>query len=612
MEIAIPIVALGSLYLASKQSKKGDSENFDNMNTSKQILPNTNLPNKNYPDEYPVVNFETDQTSYLSANNKYDIPVAFTDKYFQPEQNKMVTPNKPVSGAINATGGLPAAGSTQDSSTYYSLTGDKVDASYFQHNNMVPYFGGNVRSQVYNVNSNESVLDNMQGGGSQSFRKTEQSPLFMPQDSAQFPYGMPSTSDFIQSRMNVGMKMSNVKPFVEERVAPGLGEGSAGFNSGMMARDQWMPKTADELRTANKPKSSGLTMLGHEGPAYSNVQNIGILGKMEKNRPETAFEHTPERYLTTTGAFKAQTLHSIPIDRHVQRETATMSYTGIAGAHNPSSYVDGEYMPSKHMDLGELPLGVASATGRSGAYDVDYGIQGKQAYPNNRSVARNDDYFGAIGGAFGAVVSPLMDMLRPSRRENTIGSLRPYQNPKSEVANSYLFDPSNRMPTTIRETTEQSKGHLFVNSGQKGDAYMVTGHQVADTNRHTVGAYNYSGIASAGEGHRQVRPYDAEYNQRNNDIKSSTIQGRMVPGNMSLLNSDINMREKTMDQFLQNQRSTAPMMPYKSPDLSSMGKLQGTSNQLYSGIQMDRNTPDIMNALKSNPYTLSVTDAFAR
>jgi len=141
---------------------------------------------------------------------------------------------------------------------------------------------------------------------------------------------------------------------------------------------------------------------------------------------------------------------------------------------------------------------------------------------------------------------------------------------------------------------------------------MVTGHQVADTNRHTVGAYNYSGIASAGEGHRQVRPYDAEYNQRNNDIKSSTIQGRMVPGNMSLLNSDINMREKTMDQFLQNQRSTAPMMPYKSPDLSSMGKLQGTSNQLYSGIQMDRNTPDIMNALKSNPYTLSVTDAFAR
>jgi hypothetical protein len=289
-----------------------------------------------------------------------------------------------------------------------------------------------------------------------------------------------------------------------------------------------------------------------------------------------------------------------------------MSYTGIAGAHNPSSYVDGEYMPSKHMDLGELPLGVASATGRSGAYDVDYGIQGKQAYPNNRSVSQPDDYFGAIGGAFGAVVSPLMDMLRPSRRENMIGSLRPYQNPKSEVANSYLFDPSNRMPTTIRETTEQSKGHLFVNSGQNGDAYMVTGHQVADTNRHTVGAYNYSGIASAGEGHRQVRPYDAEYNQRNNDIKSSTIQGRMVPGNMSLMNGEINMREKTMDQFLQNQRSTAPMMPYKSPDVSSMGKLQGTSNQLYSGIQMDRNTPDIMNALKSNPYTLSVTDAFAK
>ena len=30
--------------------------------------------------------------------------------------------------------------------------------------------------------------------------------------------------------------------------------GSDGFNSGMMARETWMPKNVDQLRTANNPK----------------------------------------------------------------------------------------------------------------------------------------------------------------------------------------------------------------------------------------------------------------------------------------------------------------------------------------------------------------------
>ena len=56
MEIAIPIVALGSLYLASNQTKK---EKFTSMN---QRLPNTDLANRNFPEEFPVRSFELDQT----------------------------------------------------------------------------------------------------------------------------------------------------------------------------------------------------------------------------------------------------------------------------------------------------------------------------------------------------------------------------------------------------------------------------------------------------------------------------------------------------------------------------------------------------------------------
>jgi hypothetical protein len=201
-----------------------------------------------------------------------------------------------------------------------------------------------------------------------------------------------------------------------------------GYNSGMMARETWLPKTVDELRVANNPKSSFMT-LGHEGPAMSRITNVGLMGKFEKNRPERAYETGPDRYMTTTGLAKGQTLQGITIEKHVNRATTTQSYVGGAGASNSEMYVDGEYMPSKHIDLGPVPLHPANAVGRSEAREGEYELNAKVAYPNNRTTTRTGDYFGAIGGAFGSVIAPLLDALRPSRRENTIGSLRPYQNP---------------------------------------------------------------------------------------------------------------------------------------------------------------------------------------
>ena len=66
-------------------------------------------------------------------------------------------------------------------------------------------------------------------------------------------------SDFMQSRVNPAMKMSNVKPFVSENVGPGLNRGyttlgSGGYNSGMESRDRWIAKSVDELRVKTNPK----------------------------------------------------------------------------------------------------------------------------------------------------------------------------------------------------------------------------------------------------------------------------------------------------------------------------------------------------------------------
>ena len=101
-------------------------------------------------------------------------------------------------------------------------------------------------------------------------------------------------------------------------------------------------------------------------------------------------------------------------------------------------------------------------------------------------------------------------------------------------------------------------------------------------------------------------PYDAEYRQRNNEIKSSTIDGRLVKGNMSLMNNTMNIKEGDRNNRLLNSRAPAPAIYNQSPGLDTMGRLQG-KQQLNSSIQSDRTTPDLHNQLKGNPYALSIT-----
>ena len=590
MELAIPIIALGGLYMASKNENKCATgpaqEGFQSAGQNALPLPNTDIPNQNFPQEYPVESAEIEQTSKLSTINKYDTPSTYTDKYF----NTLIYPE------------------TSTTNAFTSMTGERVNADYFQHNNMTPFFGAKQRSQIQEYSATEGILDTYSGSGTQFVTKEEQSPLFAPDENYQHAFGAPNKNDFYQSRVNPSMRMANVKPFESQNVGPGLGlgatsEGSGGYNSGMALRDQWMPKTVDQMRTDNNKRASGVGLFGHEGPAMSHIQNVPTsdnMGRMEKNRVERTWDMGPERYFTTTGVEKGQTARAIPIDRHVHRPETTTSYVGAAGTQLPETYTTGEYMESNHMDLGQVPFGVATMTNKQQGNDHEYERKSQNAYPNNRSAHTQETYFGAFGSAIGAVVAPLLDELRPSRKENVIGTLRPYQNAHTGVSNSYLFNPADRPNPTIRETTEKNKYTPGVNTNQRGGAYMTTDHNAPKQQRDTTSA-SYTGNSSAGAGTKQYRPYDAEYRQRNNEIKSSTIKGHMVQGNMSLQNDYINMRNRAGE--IKNSR---PLIQTAGPkQMNGADQLgQQHSKQMYnSNIQLDRNTPDMLNAFRNNPYT---------
>jgi hypothetical protein len=585
MEVIIPLLAMTGLYVSTKTSE--EPENF----TSSR-LPNLDIPDRNFvqDSEYAA---ESDRSSKLYKDNAYDGQQVYTDKYFNPNMN---------ADAVSSNN------HTSVDSQHTSLTGESVGSSYFQHNNMVPFFSGNIRSRINDMNANESVLDSYIGSGSQSFAKKEQAPLFAPKEHQQWANGAPNNTEFMRSRVNPSSKMANVNPFKQEQVAPGLGlgyttEGSGGFNSGMAQRDAWTEKTVDEMRVLTNPKAGGVSIIGHEGPANSHIKQMGYQGVQEKHRPDTSFEMTKDRYFTTTGAQKGETLRSTHIDKDVSRPDTTVEYAGSAGFHNSSLYVDGEHMASHKQQLDGPAFTPAGARNRGSATSSDYGIKSKTAYPNNRTTTANDKYFGAVSGAFGAAVAPLLDVLRPSKKENTIGSLRPYQKVKASVASSYIYDHNQHAAPTIRETTEVGKFHPLMNATQTGSGYKVTDHQVAHTSRSQT-ARDYTGGSSASAGRQDTRSYAAEYNQRNNNIKSSTVNnGRTASGNMKLFTADVNMSAKHKDKDLLNSRSLTKKMPPPPPSTTSMGTLSG-GNSLNQNINMERNTSDLNSVLSSNPFVI--------
>ena len=609
--LAIPVVAMAGLYLAYNQDKKSKVEQFSGRTGQYEnsSLPNIDVPNTNYPEEYPVQNPPNDLTSQLSTVNSYDGKGVYTDKYFNPNAPSSLVGSTASQNSNMFSSQVP----NPDSARYVSLTGQMVGADYFQHQNMQPFFGSHLRTIRTDANSTEGIMDNYTGAGSQIITKTERAPLFAPQENYQWAFGSPNTTDFERSRMNPSLKQSNVKPFAEEYVAPGLNagygsQGIGGYNSGLFARDTYLDRGVDELRTLNHQKAEGVSLFGHEGPSNSYVKYRGEQGLQQKNRVDTSFELGQDRLFTTVGMMTAPTCRTVDTPREVNRQSTAQTYIGGAGAVTDAPYVEGEYMPSKHIDLGAVPLAPAQRTNAAGANEGDFGNKSRMIYQNNRTVNKQDTYFGSFGGAIGAVVAPLLDALRPSRKENTIGTLRPYQNPGSTVTQGYLFNPADRPATTIKETTEDGKGHLFIdrNQSQGGTGYIVAGNQPIVNNRMTQSDFYYAGGGSAGERGRQARTYDAEYNQRNNDVKSSTLASYTPSGNLALTSNYVNMSAKQRDQYQVNNRDNSPTMPFQSPDVALMGSSVGPQSQSFnSGIQLDRNAPDMLSQLKGNPFAIS-------
>ena len=114
----------------------------------------------------------------------------------------------------------------------------------------------------------------------------------------------------------------------------------------MLDRKAWAPPTVDELRVSTNPKVT-YGLFGHEGPAQSEVQNLPIQGKVEKNRPDTDFALGPEHWLTTTGSSLGPTQISEQMVSDI-KNIVRLNIMELGGnsADANATYIKGHYEPS--------------------------------------------------------------------------------------------------------------------------------------------------------------------------------------------------------------------------------------------------------------------------
>jgi hypothetical protein len=592
--LAIPIIVLGSIFILSEQEKKDSIKN-----SAQQEIQN----NRNF-----FLNNDSNtntKAAIITNNNRTE---GFSNNNFQTRES---TYN---SNAYNNT-----------NNNVNLLSGQQTTAQQFKHNNMQPYFGAKIRGPSVDINNTESIMDSKQGAGSQNFSKAEIAPLFRPDENSHHPNGTPNNSDFFQSRMNESMKMSNVTLWEPQRVGPGLNlgygsqnsdglntggiEGGGGFNSGMMSRESWMPKSVDDLRAENKPRTT-FDLNGHQGPAIYPIKMQGPnnkIGVVEKHLPEKSFETGPTRWFTTTGVEQAPPIRSTQVIPMENRIDTTREYYGSGSntQNGQATYTNPDYEESKRQSLSSLPLTNASATGTNYANPSDYGSQSYNILHNNRTTQQNTPEFGGVYGMAKAAITPILDIFRPTRKENVIGNLRETGNVNGLTPQGHLFNSNDKTKVTNREMTTEKIDMNYVNvQGQnyRGDGYKVTQQQNYNNQRTTT---NKEYIGTGGDNNQGQRLYNNAYAQQNNVNK--TYESRANQGNMSLFNNYNNSTTTRNDNILQQNRQLVTNNGQSIiPSADFIGELNGKQSYdlNYNSARLDGS---LLSAFKNNPYTQSLT-----
>jgi len=339
--------------------------------------------------------------------------------------------------------------------------------------------------------------------------------------------------------------------------------------------------------------------------SIKNPASTVTQGRVEKHLPDTYFINSQDRWLTTTGAEKGSTRRSIQDTGNVKRPDCPTNYSGPAGnAENPSTYAPKNFEPSRRPEFGAPEVPASNAAGKGPSTDGDGFIKSYTNYTNNRATTTTASPFGIVGTMVSAAMAPIMDVLSPTRKEETIHNARLYGDVGSSVANSYVINKNETAPTTVKETTLTST-QFNINNQSEGQ-YVNNAVAPDATQRDTTGCSHIGSSGGVGTSTGNM-VYNAAYSQTNNDIKSSTIHNRQNQGGTQMFNQNMNLTTVPADTTRFDGRVNPPssIVTY-SPAVESYGNVN-TPQSFSQESDSSRIDPNLLSAFKKNPYTHSLT-----
>jgi hypothetical protein len=506
------------------------------------------------------------------------------------------------------------------------LSGAKIPAEEFRHNNMMPFFGGRVKQNI-GPQTNTSLLDTYTGAGTNQITKREVETMF---DTAKTPYGNPfgmeSQTNFIESRINAPRNRAGERPFEPVRVAPGVGEGYGTLGKGgfqQMEVNEIMKRampTTDKLRVADNQK------LTYNTPVVPGQHFVAMAadnaGEVRKHRPDTYFNNeNGERNFVTTGQYVAETTRPTQLLNYSARpETSDYRIVGPAASQDfNESYTTGSYRTPMTQQFGGAGMRNAKLeeyyTNNPDAPEADYGKSSIEIRPNER-LQTQDRVMGlnVAQAQSGLVAVHYEDDARPTYRGDTIGNI--YQ---SGVATGYaqgapsvtVWDPSDVARTTVKEGTVDWNYLGVMQAGQGPNKLKV--YDPEDIAKPTQKAQLSAALSWSGPGNatnKSFTSHDATANMRLNPNKEQVGRLRKPMagnGGIAIFQGEQGSQtsRKIEADYVNDRVNAVNRVVEMTPGAADIGLVKYRAPpQLDIGLQ--RNTPEMIAAVENNPLNQSL------
>jgi hypothetical protein len=353
----------------------------------------------------------------------------------------------------------------------------------FRHNNMTPFFGSRIKQNL-SATANRSILENFTGSVEEDMYRTKKEvrPMFKP--NAQDVYGTRVQVDKHLDRFASSRIRNNEKPFDAVYVGPGLnqdGYGSRAYGGFHQVENEfYMPKSVDELRPLTNPKETfeGRVIQG------AGLSQRGRIGQMDRNRQSLLEERNGERLFVTAGGNEAARALPEHMDlRDTERETTSQFYMGDArGSTNAATATYGQSKESVRQQLEDFGMRNVDADYSGAADAYDHGKGSIRVPDQERDLTGIKTYEGNLTSLVKAIVAPLEDMMKLSKKEFTAASARPYGELQSTAPPKLTIkDPNDVARTTIKETNIHDTREGYLTGPRK-----LTVYDPKDVARRTV------------------------------------------------------------------------------------------------------------------------------